>query len=483
MRVRISLCTTAVVLLAAWLAVTMVGRAGDTRFVLEVPATYLSVGQQFQPRLVSLAASTAIPDMAVSLALFDAGGQRVQAQQLDLAATATTAAAPMALPRAGSYQLRASAGGGEQTIALQALDEPSLSYAGVLPVAAMGLEAGVADYLLQHSFAIQDLAHGTGARLILLGDPRLDGGDLAAQYSALWQRVAAGATALALKLPPPGVAPYWPIPTALTTPPGACGEDVFDSPLANGLSSGAALTALLRPALVFDLAHPDPPDVYRWDGRLILRPNARAGYPGCHALFSFRYGDGWVTVSALPLLQHFQDVRARVYLMNLIMASVRRKRPAPSAPGLQWVTERRLQRLAVAPAPNADAAVFYRPPPGPVEPAPVLVPAASDGELQSCWDAPAVSQSGATLELDLRAPRPVHTLILDFGSGAADTVPGFQLMASPDGRRWSPLPPLAPAPGGQLTLPLPEGAWQAFRLTVGGGAPAGAWRLCRFAAQ
>ncbi|MGH3183120.1 MAG: hypothetical protein ACRDOE_14635, partial [Streptosporangiaceae bacterium] len=149
-------------LLAAWLAVTMVGRAGDTRFVLEVPATYLSVGQQFQPRLVSLAASTAIPDMAVSLALFDAGGQRVQAQQLDLAATATTAAAPMALPRAGSYQLRASAGGGEQTIALQALDEPSLSYAGVLPVAAMGLEAGVADYLLQHSFAIQDLAHGMG---------------------------------------------------------------------------------------------------------------------------------------------------------------------------------------------------------------------------------------------------------------------------------------------------------------------------------
>lgn len=469
------------VLLVAWLAVTTVGRTGENSFVLEVPATYLSVGQQFQPRLVSLAESAAVPDAEVTLELVDADGQSVASQQIALAATATVEGQPMALPRAGTYRLRARAAPGSQSIALQALPEPAQSYGGVLPLAALGLDTGIADYLRQHSFAVHDFGSGADAPLIVLGDARLDGGDLAAKYGALWQRVGGGATVLALQPPPPGVTDFWPITTRLTAAPHECSEDVFDPPLAAGLVTDTALEELLQPALVYDLTRSDPPDVYRWDGRLILRPNPQGGYPGCHALFSFRYGEGWVTVSTLPLLQHFQDVRARIYLMNLIEASRRRKHPVPAAPGLEWVTQQRLKKLsAVGSSPADVAAVFYRPPPAAVEPAPELVPPASDGDPKSCWLAPPGPQAGAILQLDLLGPQPVRTLSLVFGAVAPLA---FDLEASPDGRNWSPLPVSTPVSGGDITLALPSGDWQAFRLTIAAGAPARAWQLCRFAAQ
>lgn len=466
------------VLLAAWLAVTTVSHAGANHFVLEVPATYLSVGQQFEPELVSQAANAAVPAAEITLTLRDAGGERLAGEQLTLDGAATVAGLPLSLPHAGAFTLHASTANGTQTIAMHALPDPSPDYGGVLPVAGVGVAAGVAEYLSQHGFAMEELGPAAAPRLVLVGDPRLDGGDLLGEYGQLWKAVAAGVPALLLEPPPPGVAAAWPLAPPLVAPQGDCSEDLQQAPLGENLAFDAGLGTLLRPELSLDLSQQNGIDLYHWDGRRLARPNDHTGYSGCHALISFRFGQGWVTVSTLPLLQHFQDVRARIYLMNLMRAAAWRKRAAPASPGLAWILQQRLKSLA-ATAPLSAAAVYYRPPPAATAPAPRVVEAATDQDGNSCWSAPADTAPGATLMLDLRRPQPVHQLTLAFSAWPAD----FHLEASPDGAHWSPLPAPAPPTTGALELPLPAGNWQAFRLTLTAAGAMPPWRVCQFTAQ
>lgn len=458
----------AVILLGAWMAVTTVHRLrAPAGFVLEVPATHLSVGQQFQPLLVAEGGDPSDAP-AVTVDLLDASGRRLSSQPVPW----TAPAPPLALPRAGDYRLRATSGEETETIALAAQPEPPSTYGGVVGLAGVDLAPGIGDYLRQHSFAVTDITRDAVAPspLYLVGDPRLDGAQPAAAYAQVWHQVAMGSQALLLEPPPAGIAALWPIAAPLRPPQGACDDDLAGIPLDAGLAD-ASWHALLAPALGMDLSQQSQFDLYHWDGTRLARPNRRVGYAGCHVLLSYRYGQGWVTVSTLPLLQHFQDVRARIVLMNLIKAVMRRKRYAPASPGLQWVTEHRLQaELAHPSAPLAqNLAAYYRAAPpsgGGPAPAPVLVPPVS-ATGTSCWTAPAGPQAGARLQLDWHTPQPVRALTLDFGP----QTPRYTLEASADGRHWTPL--ASPAA-------LPAEPLQAFRLTI---ISPGAWRLCRFSVQ
>lgn len=468
----------AVVLLAAGVVFWRRPAPGPNPYVLQVPATYLSVGQQFQPRLVSLAADAGAATDSVTLTLWNSTGRRLTTSEITLASGVSVDADPMALPHAGSFLLRAQSSPAEhaavQTITLHAMPEAAADLGGVLPITALGLAPGVMNYLRQHGFVLTpaDLSQPMppASRLLLVGQPT--GSNLAVQYSWLWQQVANGAKALLLQPPLPAAARYWPLAPPLVAPsPGACGEDAFAPPLTAGLAPGDGLRALLHPALKFDFSHDTTIALYHWNGYQII-PRGQ-GYPACHALVSYRLGDGWVSQSTLPLLQHFQDERARIYLMNLIMASGHRKHPAPASPGLAWVMRQRMKQLAAAPAP-ALATVYYRAPPSAVESAPVLAPEVNGGHPDSCSTAPAASRPGASFTLDLGAPEAVHKLVI-----SATGLPPFRLEASADGRTWKPL--AAPATANPATVPLPSVRWQWFRLTT--TAPSASWKLCQFSAQ
>jgi hypothetical protein len=411
------------------------------------------------------------------LALLDANGHALDTQEIDYRGGVAPVPSPWSLPRSGAYRVRASASSGTQTVSVNALPEPARDLGGVTALASWGVPAGAADYLRQHGFVVTEVsADDTSAlsadALIVVGDPRLDGGDLAAAYTALWHAVDQGARLLVLEPPPPGVRAFWPIQAPLRPATGVC--DDWDSLPAAGSWAPA-------PQLAFDLSSKGTLDIYHSDGTYMPRAKS-AGYPGCHTLFSIRYGAGWVTLSTVPLLQHFQDVRARLDLMTLIKDSLRRKHRQPASPGLAWVMRQRLETLAKAPPkPWATAAaVWYLPPPAPVAPAAVLAPEASDGDPQTCWSAPPAAAGGA-LRLDLGAPRQVHALDLDFGAASADWPARFQLAASSDGVHWTPLAAPAPSANGVLELTVPAGAWRDFQLTV--ASPGRAWRACEFSAR
>lgn len=459
MGTRTTSALTALVLLLAWMAAASVSVSSAKGFMLEVPALYLSVGQEFQPRLLSLAANAAAPASSVSLELFNPRGTAVATQRLQLDAAAIVLGSALALPSAGSYVLRAYSDGGTQSIALHALPEPAAGYGGVLAIASLGLSAGAADYLRQHGFAVTELDAEPSSRLIVVGDPRLDGANLPARYTRLWRAVAGGASLLLLDPIPPGVAGFWPLAGPLAPGSASCGEDAFATPFTDGMD-GANAATLLQPPLAFDLAQQSQLDLYHWDGRRLLRPDHHRGYAGCHALFSFRLGSGWVTYSTLPLLQHFQDARARIYLMNLIEAMARRKRYVPDSPGLAWVMTQRMQQAAREPVSAAAAmAVFYRPPPASAAPAPRLEPGCA---------AAAETLPGASWTLNLAAPQAVRALKLDLrpapGAGS------YALAASLDGQHWTAFP--GPA--------VPAGSWKMIRLSVPMGTSAPDWQFCGF---
>ncbi|HET9784752.1 MAG TPA: hypothetical protein VFP94_07330 [Terriglobales bacterium] len=472
MRTRASLISLGGVLLLAWLAFAAVSPSGANPFVVQVPAEYLSVGQQFQPRLVSLATTAVAPEAEVTLDLRDAGGHSLTRSQITLDPTTVQLGPALSLPRAGNYTLRASLGSQLQTISLHALPAADPLTGGVLPIASLGVAPGIGAFLRQHAFAVEeaDLRRPTQARIIMV-QPRLS----SAAYTWLWQQVEGGAQALVLEVPPPAANEFWPVAPPLVTPPGACLDDSLDPLLLRDLSGDASLRSLLQPPLTYDFAQESQVNLYHWDGRRLARPNHRSGYDGCHPLISYRYGDGWVTLSSLPLLQHFQDVRARVYLMNLLKAVARRKPWVPPSPGLAWILQQRMAQWP-AQAPIGEA-VYYRQPPSGIESAPVLVPLTADGNR--CWVVPATREPGATITLELGSPRAASSLSVAFAPGAAP--PALRASGTSDGRQWVPLPEPAPSGAGQLAVALPHQSWQELRVSTITAHPA--WKLCRITAQ
>ena len=430
----------------------------------------------------------------VSVELLDAGGRQLDAEDVAFSGGVATVQAPWSLPRAGAYRVRASAPGGTQTVTVNALPEPAGDLGGVAALASWGVPEGAAEYLRQHGFVVTEVTSEDAAAvlsadpLIVVGDPRLDpqlaaGSDLAAAYAALWSAVDQGARLLVLEPPPPGVRAFWPIQAPLRPATGACDDWAGIPPPA--APSGAYGSWAPAPQLAFDLSSKGALDIYHPDGTYMPRAKG-AGYPGCHTLFSVRYGAGWVTLSTVPLLQHFQDVRARLDLMTLIKASLRRKHRQPASPGLAWVMRQKLAALAKAP-PNpmtTAAAVWYLPAPALIAPAAVLAPEVSDGDPQTCWSAPPRAAAGGSLRLDLGAPRQVHALELDFGAASADWPARFQLAASSDGVHWTPLTAPAPAANGALAVAVPSrpAGWRDFQLTVT-GASAHPWQVCEFSAR
>jgi hypothetical protein len=464
------LCSTAIVLLGFWMAVTTVSVSGRWDFQLQVPATYLSVGQEFQARLLSLAPTPAAPPASITLQLTDARGRVLGTQRLRLDAAGEVEAAPLALPGAGEYALQARAGKKRETIRLHAMPEPDGSYGGVLALAAAGLPGGASDYLRQHGFAVTELdgvAPPTRPRMIVIGDARLDGNALAMQYRWIWRQVALGAQVLALEPPAAGAAAYWPAIGPLSERARGCvPSPTADAPLYYGLRVDAGLRAMLAPSVDYRVT-PAAAGVFAWDGERL------EGAGDCQAVFSLRYGHGWITVSTLPLLQHFQDVRARLMLMNLIKAAALRKHYQLSTDLTAAALAKRLAGMPAADA-AADAAVYFEPPPAAVAPTPLLLPLGGGG----CWRAPVMLRPGASVRLDLHRPQAVHTLTLRFGPGGDGRPVAYTLAASPDGTHWT---ALAAPPQREVTLALGRGNWQAFRL----GLPVATsgWELCGFSAH
>ncbi|HEY7856845.1 MAG TPA: hypothetical protein VIC32_10395, partial [Terriglobales bacterium] len=321
------------------------------------------------------------------------------------------------------------------------------------------------------------------------GDPRLNGDDsgraLAASYELLWKQVGAGASLLVLEPPPARLAAYWPLKAPLAAAGANCGADAFAAPFANGLE-GSDFAGLLRPPLAYDLSHESALDLYTWEGVRLPRPTRHSGYAGCYPLVSLRLGAGWVTASTLPLLEHFQDARARVYLMNLIAAALHRRRAVPASPGLLWIMQKNAAALAALPAVEQSrllGKLDYRAAPEVgVEPAPRMVPQLGSGV---CWQSPATQRSGASLDLDYSLPAAGSALSVSFGTERALWPGAYTIEARGDGSAaWTALAAPAPAANGQMEIPLPAGqaGWFDFRLrlTADRAAP---WRVCAFDAH
>lgn len=454
--------------------------------VLEVAATHLSVGQQFQPQVLSLAPPVGGASSSLSLKLTDSTGRTLVDEPLQLPDGGVVTTAPLSLPRTGSYALRVSAGGNTLAgLGLEALAEPGAGFGGVTALASFGVPDGVAGYLRQHGFAVTPMggANPEGEKLILVGDGRGNGEDLTVAYPRLWQQVADGANLLLLEPLAPGVADYWPRLGPLQPASSDCDAAGDEPELAEGLQPDT--WHLLRPQLSYDVSGQSALDLYRLDGTRLPRADRRTGYRGCHAVLSYRYGVGWVTVSERPALQHFQDVRARIYLLNLVRAAARRRRRTPPSPGLAWVTRERLQRLAKnAPSPlQTGSALFHRDAPQTAAiPGPSLVPIGA-GEA-ACWSFKN-DGAGASVDLNLKQPQPVRALEISLGENHADW-PLFRLMGRRAGSvsAWEGLPVNGITSIGSLQVAVPESqqGWTDFRLTLT-GMPPPVWRLCRFAAQ
>lgn len=461
-------------------------RARSGAVVLEVPATHLSVGQQFRPEVLSLTPPSDGSGLNLTLELSDSAGHALLEEPLQLPEGGAVKTGPMSLPRSGRYEVRVSAAAVTlASLNLEALPEPATGFGGVTALAAFGVPSGVAEYLRQHGYAVTPAgdARLEGVKLIVVGDARGNGGDLAAAYQKLWQQVDAGTNLLLLAPLPSGAAEYWPRLGPLRPTGADCGAVDEEPELSEGLQADA--WQLLRPRLSYDLSAQSALDLYRLDGTRLPRADSRAGYRGCHAVFSYRYGAGWVTISNLPAIEHFQDVRARVLLLNLIRAAAKRRRRAPPSPGLAWVTRERLQQLTHKPPPplQTSAAIFHRDAPQTAAtPGLTLVPI-SPNEA-ACWtfknDA-----AGASIELNFKQPQQIRALDIGFG-GQAGTWPEYRLTGHDAGTadHWVSLPAGSVAANGNVRVTVPESAlgWSDFRLTLS-GTPAPSWSLCRFVAQ
>lgn len=459
----------------------------EASFYLEVPAVHLSVGQQFTPLLISREALTDAPLIRVEL--LDAASHQMWTESLPLPLPGQPARlSTLSLPHPGRYRLVATAESGPSrhavnTVSMETAPEPSSAYGGVEAINVVGLGNGVVQYLQEHAFAVSEGLDHTNAPIVVVGDPRIEGYALASTYRRLWAQVAAGANLLLLNPPMPELAPFWPFHTHLVSA-SECHDDLFPAALVHmhdGAIEPRVAESAVGPVVAYDLSGESGIAAETLDAHSLARPSGNSGDSGCHAVFSFRYGHGWVTVSSLPLLQHFSDTWARVYLMNLIKTASRRVK-GNAAGGLASLQAQRMKTVSdqLASGPRLAASWDAAPASTPATPWPA--PAVIDGSAASCFTSPAADQqSGQSLWLSLGQPTALTSVQLDLGApGRRPTA--FLFEASPDGRHWTRLGDQSQVSAqGTASYAASGQNWQALRLRVTATLPHHPWEVCEMA--
>lgn len=319
------------VCLAALAMLVLPGESPHLR--VHVLAHHVAVGQTFT---IEVSSDAPLPRGAsLEVGLQREGGARLWQKPLP-PATADDWTVSGVLPAAGRYQVTARVNGGRReaaTYALQGVVPPPPYFGGVLVVGEFGFPDAVSDALRAHGFALQEgLTQGV-PRLIAVADPQLGNHDPGRQYRQIWSAVAAGSNLVLLNPPAADVASYWPFRVRLVDYHDGCGSvwDEGEPALTDGLPPSAA--DVLRPNLAYDLSSEGAITLLNLRQGLLVRGNGGSGYPGCHAWFRFRYGQGLVTVSSVPVLERSFDAYMRRYLMNLLKVAAQPPHGAPT-PGL-----------------------------------------------------------------------------------------------------------------------------------------------------
>lgn len=448
----------------------------------------MSVGQQFTPRLVSRMTIPGSP--MVRIELLDAAGHRVWQASAPLPAPdQPVVLSTIAMPHAGRYRLVATGEEGEirhdsTSVRLDAVPEPPPIYGHVQAMRAVGLSDGVIDYLRAHAFAVSRGVGPDNAPIIVVGDPRGDAGSgnaLDTTYTSLWQQVAQGSNLLLLNPPTPQLAADWPFTTRLV-PAHGCGEDFFPASLVHmhdGSIQPDATLPVIRPAVAYDLSGETRIVAASFDGHFLPRISGEPGFAGCHAIFSFRYGKGWVTVSTLPLLQHFSDTWDRVYLMNLIITAARKVKGYPAG-GLADVETQRLKQASVIQQQTAllPAATWYEAP-QPIPTAPWPAPQVIDGAAGSCFTTPTAEQrTGQALVIDLNRPVALSGLRLKMGLQGSQPS-AFVVEGSADGWHWTRIGDASKLDAqGNASYAVNGQTWRELRLRVTADLEHHPWSVC-----
>lgn len=458
----------------------MVTPVSAVRYVLETPAETVSVGQEIAPRIVNLSADTA------NFQVQWLEGSHVRSSEVgSVEGDSAVDLAPVRADETGAFELRSQQVDAPhperttQTVAINAVAEPLAGLGGVELLDAAGLSPDIVDYLRAHGFAVNDLDGGAPPAsngLIVVGDPRLGGGAVGPEYSAIWTAVGNGANLLLLEPPPPAVAGYWPVP--LQPAPPAPMVDVFPpvsprvAPLETGLQAPARLPLLLRPVATYNVGPGSgAPDIYAMAGARWLAPDSPP-------LFCFRFGSGWVTVSGLPLLAHFADADVRRYVMNLLKAAAEPQRRVGDAPGIVWVMQKRLAQLEKTEGADSGLASFYVPPPAALEPAPEFAPALSDGDPATCITEP--QRAAMAVEGELAGPAAPTQWRIQAESWPTDYV----VEMSATGKTWQAVTtPATPSGAGAAVWRVPAApfALRLVRVRVLADAPGHHWSICEIA--
>lgn len=332
-------------MLARWLGcsvlIALFGLLGGApRARLHLLARHVAAGQTFE--IEARGPGPVTDGQVLDVALRDAQGRRLWRRAV--AARGGEWLLLAALPAPGAYRITASLAGAHGAAAeadLTAIAPPPSYYGGVLSVGEFGLPDALQEALRDHGFAVQEgLTQGT-PRVIAIADPSLGGGaNQAAKYRAIWRAVADGANLVLLTPPAPDTMKFWPFQARLAPYSTACGTawDQGSEQLVEGLPAAAG--DVLRPDYAYDLADAGLIGLESLGQRLLVR--AGDGVSGCHAWFRFRFGEGLVTVSAVPVLERASDAYMRRYLMNLLKVAAETPR-GEAKPGLAAMFNRELQ--------------------------------------------------------------------------------------------------------------------------------------------
>lgn len=314
---------------------------GGPRLRLHLLASHVAVGQTFAIEVRAAQGGPAGGTVTVSAET--ATGKNLWRREVG-SATGDEWSLLAAMPAPGRYRIVARAkgsgeGAGKASEDVTVITPPPPYYGGVLAVGQWGLPDAMQEALRDHGFAVQNGLTQGAPRVMAIADPLLGGSDPAKQYRAIWQTVAEGANLLLLSPPAPDALKFWPFQARLVPYRTACGTawTQNSAQLTEGLPAAAA--DVLRPDFAFDLSQAGAIDLEDLQQHLLVRGGD--GYPGCHAWFRFRYGEGLVTISTVPVLERGSDAYMRRYLMNLLKVANAAPRGA-AKPGLAAAFARQL---------------------------------------------------------------------------------------------------------------------------------------------